>query len=456
MVKLISSEFRIAIVGAGPSGCFLAGALKRSLPDARVVVIDRMPTPFGLVRYGVAADHQGTKAITRQFDRIFNREGVEFAGNVRVTDDDEPGAITLSELRRRSDVVVLATGLAADRGLNIPGATLPGVIGSGVVTRLLNSHPDEIADVQFMQQLGERIAIVGLGNVAIDLIRFLAKQAEDFAGSDVNDSALGVYHSAPASSVEVFSRSALAHVKCDAPMINELAQIEGLRVTIDGAIDAAGASDRKQDSRVNAIRNLVEATEAIKDPRIVVKLHFGTQPLEVLGDESVTSLRVRELDNQTTDYLVTSVITAIGFEADQHSLFCAGAPLVGSEEPSGRIQPGLYRVGWFRRGPRGTIPDNRSDAVHVATEIISDIDDGAIGSAVGWSVPLLPAAVANEAISYSQWLKIDRCERERAAPSRVRKKLPTVAQMVEMSRQEDTRKIHESATSETQLEMRKI
>lgn len=430
MSETAEREPRIVVIGAGPSGCFIAGALRRTLPEAEILVIDRLPCPFGLVRYGVAADHQSTKNITRQFDRVFTRERVGFAGNVRVSAVPQVGAVTLEELSELADAVVLATGLAADRPLGIPGDELPGVFGSGLVTRELNTHPDS-AHEPLLAALGERVAIVGMGNVAIDLVRFLAKRPEDFSGSDVNDAALSAYHAAPATEIDVLSRSPIDRAKCDAQMVKELAQIEGLSVTLHGAIevDPEAALDRTQRSRAEALIGLAETAQPA-EPRVRLRLHFGAVPERVLGEGRVEGIRVRTASGDVEYLPATSVLSAIGFAADAHS------PAADEADASGRVRPGLYRVGWCRRGPNGTIPENRADAVAVASEIAADLESGTIvRRPIPAGAPLLPTAVADTAVSYEQWLAVDRHECELAAADRTRTKLPTAAQMLDIAHQ---------------------
>ncbi|MEM8794809.1 MAG: FAD-dependent oxidoreductase, partial [Pseudomonadota bacterium] len=168
---------KVAIVGSGPSGCYVAQALVKALPNAELTVIDRLCVPFGLIRYGVAPDHQGTKAVSRQFARLFEKQGVAFVGNVELGRD-----LSLEALRDAMDVVVLATGLYGDRTFEVPGKDLSGIYGSGAVTRYWNGHPDSEG---MKPEFGKRVVILGNGNVAIDVLRLLAKSPVEFDGSDI-------------------------------------------------------------------------------------------------------------------------------------------------------------------------------------------------------------------------------------------------------------------------------
>lgn len=436
MTDTAAREPRIVIVGAGPSGCFLAGALRRSLPEAELLVIDRLPSPFGLVRYGIAADHQSTKAITRQFDRVFTKERVRFAGNVRLADTPSANAVTLAELHARADAVVLATGLAADRPLNIPGGGLPSVLGAGTLTRVLNSHPDEHDRAELFGNLGQAVAIIGMGNVAVDLIRFLAKQVDDFAGSDVNDHALDAYHSSPCTRIEVLSRSGIAEAKCDPQMIRELGEIIGVRVTLHGDVPARGETladetpgARAAQLKIDALRDLADLTSRNR-ARVELRFHFSAVPVRVNGEDDVTGIRVRDAAGMERDIPVDSVISAIGFTADE---YCPETNAPPCPPDSGRVLPGRYRTGWYRRGPKGTVPTNRADALAVAAEIVADLAAGVLPSPEAVGESLLPVRLEASAVSYERWLAIDAHERAHALAGRIRSKLSSAEQMLEIA-----------------------
>ncbi|SDH43621.1 cytochrome P450 [Agrococcus jejuensis] len=392
---------RIAIVGSGPAGCFSAQALRRALPAAPLDVIDRLPVPYGLVRHGVAADHQGTKAVSRQFDRLFLHEGVRFVGGVQVD------AAGLARLRSSYDAVVLATGLSADAALAIPGAALPGVVGAGAVTRLLNGHPDE-ADVP---SLGRAVAIVGHGNVAMDVARLVARDAADFDGTDVDDA---VHHALASDvrEVHLVGRSAPGAARFDPVMVRELATLAGVEhVVHDVDLDAVPEG---KDARMDAVRALAaRSAAAVGDVRVRIHWWFAATPVEVLGADAVEGLRVatpageRVLD-------ASSVVTAIGFAAGDGCLVEPGA------HADGRVEPGLYVAGWLRRGPRGTIPDQRADAKGLAALVLDDLSSGAV--AIG-----RPGIDAFEgATDFDGWRRIDAAETLAAAPGRRRAKLRTL------------------------------
>lgn len=400
---------RIAIVGSGPSGCFSAQALRRTFPASPIEVFDELPTPYGLVRYGVAADHQGTKAVARQFDRLFSAEEVRFRGNVRLGTD-----VALRELEDAYDIVVLATGLHADAPLTVPGAEpgsqLSRVRGAGEVTRFLNGYPDAAEP----EPLGERVVIVGHGNVAMDLARIIARDAAGFAGSDIDDAAHRRF-TERVQTIHLLGRSGAPEAKFDPVMVRELAGLPGVAHRVHGAGELP--SDGR-DARVDAVRELTGSEVA--DPRVTIEWWFGAAPVAITGVDAVTAVEVRCADGDER-LPADDVITAIGFtgEAD------ASRELQPGAHPDGRIAAGLYTAGWLRRGPRGTIPDQRTDARELAQKIVADLQSGAVTT----TAPGLPP-LATE-IGFEGWRRIDLRERLTAAPGRERTKLATRAAQLE-------------------------
>lgn len=388
---------RIAVVGAGPSGCFAAQALRRAMPGAVLEVIDRLPVPYGLVRYGVAADHPGTKSVARQFERMFQREGVAFRGNIAVGAD-----VTVAQLRDSYDAVILATGLHRDRTLDVPGADLTGVVGAGRLTRALNGHPDEADE----PRLGETVTVVGHGNVAVDVVRLIARHADDFDGSDIDD-AVRERITGGVRVVHVVGRSRPGQAKFDPVMVRELATLPGVAHVVHGAdLDDVPVG---KDARCDAVRALAASDAA--DPRVRVEWWFGLQPEAIEGDVSVTGLRLRGTDGTSLRLATDTVVTAIGFTADPHT------PAVAAASADGRIEPGLYVAGWLRRGGRGTIPDQRTDARALAATVAADL------AGVGSPRPGLELSASE--VGFDGWRRIDMREQLGAAPGRTRAKLRT-------------------------------
>ncbi|MBL3698603.1 FAD-dependent oxidoreductase [Leucobacter luti] len=411
----------LAVVGSGPAGCYLAQSFLRAFPESEITLFDALVSPFGLVRYGVAADHQHTKAITRQFERLFAAPNVRFAGDVTVGRD-----LTLAELRAHYDAVVLATGLSADRALPIPGGELPGVIGAGALTRALNAHP---AAATRLPELGPDVVIIGAGNVALDILRFLVKDRGGYAASDIADPVLDAYLAAPAQRITVLSRSAARAAKGDPQMLRELAALpRGSYAAPGSELDPAPDDDRAAAARSAAIAELV-AAERPHFPGPAVTLRFGATPTEILGDGHVAAV-VCEAGGAQIRIPATAVITAIGFDAETAALASSHAT-----PETGRVAAGLYRTGWAKRGPRGAIPENRACAKAVADEIAADLASGALAPdprKTGFAG--LPAAVRARAISYAQWGALDAHERATAAPDRVRAKLTDHDQMAAIAR----------------------
>lgn len=393
---------RVAIVGSGPAGCFTAQAVRRSFPEVEIDVFDRLPVPYGLVRYGVAADHQGTKSVTRQFDRLFTDEGVRFHGGLTIGEH-----VSLDEMRSAFDAVVLASGLSTDAGLDVPGADLPGVVGAGKLTRLLNGHPDHPDD---HVSLGRQVVVIGHGNVALDVVRLISRSSADLEGSDIEDAV----HERLAGNVRVVhvvGRSAPQGAKFDPVMARELAGLPGIGHTVHGA-DLASIADGK-DARVDAVR----ALEAASDDAARVQVHwwFGLAPEVLEGAAAVETVIFRGSSGRAR-LEADAVVTAVGFTAD------AATPVEPGAHPDGRIEPGLYVAGWLRRGPRGTIPDQRSDSRDLARALADDLASGAItGGAKGVDALDLPPCV-----DFDGWRRIDVRETLSAAPGRVRAKLRTL------------------------------
>jgi NADPH-dependent glutamate synthase beta subunit-like oxidoreductase len=354
-------SLQIAIVGSGPAGCYLAERLVREAPDCRIDIIDRLPTPFGLVRAGVAPDHQSTKAITRIFDRVLSREGVAFWGNVEIGSD-----VALDALRELYDAVVIATGAPQDRRLGVAGEDLPGIVGSGAFVGWYNAHPDHAARKPDLS--GVRSAVlIGNGNVALDVARILAKTPEELAQSDIAPEIAASLGAMPLETIHIVGRRGAEHAGFAPHELGELG-------TLARAQPIVAATELPPDEAAPNAAVIAQLREyAARDPAarpLAIRFHFHVVPAEFTGSARVAAARFRRPDGSALTLCADLVVTCIGYHATP---CCSLAPEDGLfANDSGRIAPGLYVVGWAKRGPSGTIATNRAEAHAVAQRIVAE------------------------------------------------------------------------------------
>ncbi|WP_199259883.1 FAD-dependent oxidoreductase [Paracoccus binzhouensis] len=403
---------KVAIIGSGPSGCFTAQGILKARPDWTVDVYDTLPVPYGLVRYGVAADHQGTKAITRQFERIFERQGARFFGNVTLGRD-----VTLEALRAAYDAVVLATGLSGDRDHGLGRAE--GVIGAGQLTRALYDHPDagRLPDVR-----GE-VIVLGNGNVAVDVLRLLAKTEAELQDSDLGAEASAWLAGRPIDGLTILGRSPAAAARFDPVMIRELGRLQGVSIRVADLPEAGG------DKLIEALDGL----DGLATGPRPVTFRFGCRPAGIDTDAAgrIRALRV-EGPRGPEVLACDTLITAIGFCCDG-SLGRDALMAAAEDAEAGRIAAGLYAVGWFRRGPRGTIPENRAESLAVAQRIVEEVE--AAPPRAGAGAGILPAG--HEVVDWAGWKRLDAHELAAAIAGRCRTKITTRAGMLTLCREKE-------------------
>ncbi|TGR23006.1 MULTISPECIES: oxidoreductase [unclassified Mesorhizobium] len=408
----------VAIVGSGPAGCYLAQHLLKLLPTARIAIFERLPVPYGLIRYGVAPDHQGTKSVTRQFDRLFELGQIQFAGNIDVGID-----VSLEQLRDAFDVVALAAGVHADRQLHVVGEDLRGVYRAGKMLRMLNGHPDEPwADVS----LGSRAVIIGNGNVALDVLRLLIKDVGDFEASDIDNDVFARLETDRLKEVEILGRSAAGAAKFDAANIRELSKVKGVRFLVVGLDDRELEGSATAAPKLAALKGL-EAREDGEPIRATVTFRFGWSPLSIEGADQVQGILFNKSDDsdEVLKLSADSVITAVGFaKPPQGERTIMPLPSLEGEAETGRIGEGLFCTGWYRRGAQGTIPENRTDARQVAELIATSLAAKEL-RAERPGLRGLPANIIDKAVSFTGWRAIDAAETGNAPPGRVRRKIRT-------------------------------
>lgn len=427
----------IAIVGSGPAGYYSAEAAQKKFGDEVAVdIIDRLPVPFGLIRTGVAPDHQSIKAVSRRYEKTNLGDNVRFVGNVTVGKD-----VMVAELQQMYDAVVLATGAPLDRELGIPGSDLPGVIGSAAFVGWYNGHPDFR---HLDPPLDARsVAIIGNGNVALDVARILAKTEDEFVGSDIVGHALDGLKQSKVEKITFLGRRGPHQIAMTPKELGELAHLERARPVVepDDFPDVGDDAMLEPGMRksVNHLRSFQIAAADAQHKPIEIIFDFFAMPVEVQGDGRVERLIVEktELDKDLrsigTGELYTldceMVISCIGYRTPP----IEGVPYEHGRgrfaNSDGRILPGLYCVGWAKRGPSGTIGTNKPDGFAVVEMIDEDI--GASSRKPGrQGLDALLAQRGVEAITFRDWKKIEEAEIARARKGSPREKFTDIAEMI--------------------------
>ncbi|MEE8272904.1 MAG: FAD-dependent oxidoreductase [Alphaproteobacteria bacterium] len=424
----------VAIVGSGPAGFYAAEALLAGGGDVRIDILDRLPTPFGLIRDGVAPDHQTTKKVALKFERTALKPEVRFYGNVAVGRD-----VMLDDLRSMYDAVILAVGTPLDRPLGIPGEDKSGVYGSAAFVGWYNGHPD-FRDLD--PDLGTpAAAIVGNGNVALDVARVLAKTEVELADSDLVDHAAQAIHAAPIADIHILGRRGPAEAKFTNVELREMGQLRDCVPLADPAQlgEAIGPmSDRDRRLREKNLATLagfadLDAGTASKRAHF----RFFAVPTEILGGDRVEGVRVARarledgrlvLTGETFEIPCGLVISAIGYRSQPitGAPFDADRGIVPNDD--GRVADGLYAVGWIKRGPTGVIASNRPDGVAVATSIRAAFDRGRKPGRQ--ALDALLARAGARPVGYAGWQRIDAAERANATPPAPRRKFTRVAEML--------------------------
>ena len=447
-----SEPLRVAVVGAGPSGLFAADALLKARDDVRVDVFDRLPTPYGLVRYGVAPDHAKIKAVTRTFEATCRDPRVRFFGNV-----DVGRQIPLDELRARAHAVVLAVGASSDRSLSVPGEELDGSLSATEFVAWYNGHPEYVDLNPFLD--AKHAVVVGMGNVAVDVARILAKSVDELAVTDIADHAIHALAQSEVQEVTMLGRRGPAQAKWTTKELRELGELTNADIDVDPAeleldpdSEAAVADDRATQRNLELLRTFASQTPSGK-PR-TLRLRFFASPHELIGDENG---RVREmvigrnrLELRDGGYLAavdTGERETIPADLVLRSVGYRGVPLDGAPfderrgvvpnedgrvlDETGHAVPGLYVAGWIKRGPSGVIGTNKADAMKTVDALLADpLPEPADVSED--AVPALLRAHGARWIDFEGWLRLDAAETEAGAPAgRPRVKVVSVDEMLE-------------------------
>jgi NADPH-dependent glutamate synthase beta subunit-like oxidoreductase len=414
------------IVGSGPAGFYTAEALEKAYGgEARIDILDRFPVPYGLIRFGVAPDHQSLKAVSKRYDKVAECAGVDFIGNVTVGRD-----ASVAELLELYDAVILATGAPHDRKLGIPGEDLPGVLGSAEFVGWYNGHP-EFADLDpFLR--GTHAAVVGNGNVALDCARILSKTRHEFEGSDIVGHALDALDKSAIRTVTILGRRGPHQIAMTPKELGELGHLEGAVPIVEPAdfppLEADELLDPGLRKSVSLLRGFADLPQD-KTKRIV--FDFFAKPVAIEGNGQTERIIVEKtvLNDQGAargtgeTYAVPAslIVTAIGYSTSPIPEVPFGGGKFVNE--SGRIADRLYAVGWARRGPSGTIGTNRPDGYEVADQVAAAMPAGGAADRAG--AEGLKRLLEERGVmptDYDDWRKIEESEAGRARPGSPREK----------------------------------
>jgi ferredoxin/flavodoxin---NADP+ reductase len=433
----VSGSVRVAVVGSGPSGLYTADELSKH--DAITVdVLDRLPCPYGLLRYGVAPDHLKMKSLEITLRKILERPGVRFLGGVELG-----SAITVDELREYYDAVVYATGSPVDRRLSIPGEDLPGSFSATEFVAWYCGHPD--AEVDAFTLDAQSAVIVGVGNVAVDVARILAKTTQELSVTDMPDHVLKVLNTSAIRDISIVGRRGPAQAKFTTKELRELGELASADVMVDPADLVLDQVSKELVETNKAVRrNLDTLHEWSARPQLGrarrIHLRFLLSPVAVLGADRVEAVQCERntLDSggvAGTGKMVTLTAQLLLRSVGYRGLPLPGVPfdersgviphVAGRVQRNGRTATGEYVVGWIKRGPTGVIGTNKGDAKETVEQLLSDLD------ALPRAAQREPDAITDKltqqgvgVVTWTGWEAIDAAERALgAAAGRTRVKI---------------------------------
>ena len=428
--------FRIAVVGAGPAGMYAADELLTH-PEITVDVYDRLPTPYGLVRFGVAPDHPHTKQVQKLFKEIERQPGFRYFLGVEVGKD-----ISHADLAAHYHAVIYTVGAAADKPLGVPGEHLPGSLSATDLVAWYNGHPDR-QDLA-VPLTGERAVVVGNGNVALDVARILSEDPDVLAATDISTLPLEQLRRSSVREVVVLGRRGPAEAAFTVPELVGLAGHDGINVVVD----TGGAPIDGSDTKSRLLRDL--AGRPVDPARRTIVLRFLASPVRVLGEDRVTGVEIsrnrlevdaagtpRAVPTGETEVLEASlVLRAVGY----HGLAVADLPYdsVRGVVPNdgGRVQQGVFVSGWVKRGPNGFIGTNKTDSQETVARLLDDLDAGDYVEPAGNAATIAALVRRRQpsVVDLSGWQAIEREERRRGADQgRPRVKIVEIDEMLRIA-----------------------
>ncbi len=457
-MSISPAALRVAIVGSGPAGFYAAEALQKAAPGVAIDLYDRLPTPFGLVRGGVAPDHPKIKSVSRVFERIASQPGFRFLGNVHIGRD-----LSTADLARHYDAVIYSVGAETDRHLELPGEQLGGIHSATELVGWYNGHPDYAESV--FDFSARAAVVVGIGNVAMDTARILVTPTDQLATTDLAAHALASLVSSRIDTVHILSRRGPVQAACTTPELKELGTIDGVDVVVDPSelqLDPISAAriedDRNARNNLELLRQWAERGTTGAPRRIA--LHFAASPTAFEGDGRVATVRwtrnrlepdgrgdVRPVADREREPLAAQLVfRSVGY----HGTSIPGLPFDPARgvipNTSGRVVEsvdsathlhGVYVTGWIKRGPHGVIGTNKVCAAETVDHLLADAVAGRLTPAAEppGAIDELLAASGVDVVTWSDWQALDAAEQSRGASAgRPREKVVSVAEMLDIIR----------------------
>jgi ferredoxin--NADP+ reductase len=449
---MTDQALRVAVIGSGPAGVYAAQALAAADGVGAVDVLDRLPAPYGLVRYGVAPDHLKIKSTMRALQGVLEHPAVRFLGNVELGRD-----VTVADLYDHYDAVIVACGAAVDRRLGVPGEELPGSFSATEFVSWYSGHPD--AEVDRFALAATSVVVVGVGNVAVDVARLLAKTAEELRSTDLPDHVLDVLSASRVTDIHMLGRRGPAQATFTSKELTELGELANADVIVDPAelvLDAASeeamASSPAVRRNVATLQQWAEREPAGRPRRL--HLRFLTRPTALLGESRVEAVRVERTALDGTGRAGgTGELSEIPAQLVLRSVGYRGVPLPGLpfDEGSGTMPheagrvlngggplPRMYVAGWIKRGPSGVIGTNKKDAVETVASLLADAPS--LPRAPHRDPDAFPALLRGRGVhlvEWDGWRRIDAAEVELGrAAGRDRVKIHERDRMLDLSRGE--------------------
>jgi ferredoxin/flavodoxin---NADP+ reductase len=419
---LPDQKLRVAVIGSGPAGFYAAGALLDAESQGfEVDMLERLPTPWGLVRLGVAPDHPKLKSVSRAFERIAEKPGFRFFGNVEVGRD-----LSHADLLRLYDAVIYAFGAQTDKRLGIPGEDLPGSWSATEFVAWYNGHPD-YQELPFDLDV-ERAVVIGNGNVALDVARMLALTPEELAPTDTTDPAIEAIGSSPVHEIVIVGRRGPAQASWTTQELKEMGELAGADVSVDPAdLEGVDADDTQTQRNLEVLRGFA-AREPSGRP-LTIRFLFFRSPVAINGDSKVESIELVRNRLEDHDGRLVAVATGEGETLECGLVFRSvgyrgvGLPDVPFDEARGTIRneggrvtdaERTYCAGWIKRGPTGIIGTNKKDATDTVARLLEDVEAGRIAhnpDVTPDAVEAFLAARGVGAVIYSGWMSIDELEK---------------------------------------------